>query len=52
MNMTDIVLIIIIAAAAAAAVWRLVRNKGRSCGCGCENCVSRCADPKKTARRK
>ncbi|MBR2123380.1 MAG: FeoB-associated Cys-rich membrane protein [Lachnospiraceae bacterium] len=47
MNLADIILIIIIAAAAAAAVWRLVKNRGKSCGCGCENCVSKssCKEP-------
>ena len=45
MNIWDIAILLAVLAVAALAVGRLVRNKrtGRgTCGCGCENCPTRC----------
>lgn len=38
MNFADIICLAVVAAALVFAVRNLVRRRGKTCGCGCENC--------------
>ena len=38
MNVYDWIIIAVLAAAVVLAVRKMIRTRGRSCGCGCENC--------------